>query len=51
MVNLLRRKMIRATGFSNQWKELTKIKLNNIEKVSKAHLQLEIRKMQMSLFT
>ncbi|MBA4322839.1 MAG: hypothetical protein C0408_08495 [Odoribacter sp.] len=30
-------------------KELAKIKLRDIKKVSKAHLQLEIRKLQMSL--
>jgi len=30
-------------------KELAKIKLRNIEQVSKVHLQLEIRKLQMSL--
>jgi hypothetical protein len=30
-------------------KELAKIKLRHIKKVSKAHLQLEIRKLQISL--
>jgi hypothetical protein len=36
-------------GNSFRREELAKIKLINIKKVSKPHLQLEIRKLQMSL--
>jgi hypothetical protein len=36
-------------GNSFRREELAKIKLRHINKVSKAHLQLEIRKLQMSL--